>query len=185
MTESDPGTPYTSCHTWGKKVLRQLTGPNKLNVVITSAVSSKAQDDTGQVTRVGMVAGYVDYWERLRAQGTKIIALSDTPQPPSKERVYECVDQHRDDPSACSWPLTRGSGDPALRAAVDQVQGAVFIEMNPWVYPGGTCVGVYHNVVTYRQGSHITATFAATLAEPLAAYLVPVVERAVSSHSGP
>ena len=90
---------------------------------------------------------------------------------------YECALEHAGQiGSSCSWPSDDGIGSGPLLAAVDRVDTAVYIDMNPWVCPEQTCVAAYRNVLTYRQGSHITATFVEVLAQPLAAYLIPVVE---------
>ncbi|WP_161958471.1 acyltransferase family protein [Ornithinimicrobium cavernae] len=173
------GEPYTTCRDWGRDVLERLTGEERPTVVLASGVRSEAlpTDDATTESTQALVDGYVRYWSALREEGVGVIALSDTPSPDGDVGpVYECVDEHRDDPGACSWPYDPSPGTEALQEAVNQVEGAQFVDMGPWVCPGGTCVGDYRNVMTYRQGSHITATFAEVLAEPLAAYLAPLVE---------
>lgn len=173
------GEPYTSCRTWGQEVLEQITGEEVPTVVLTSGVRSAGRpaDDVDSETEWAMIDGYVRYWDALAEANVPVIALSDTPSPPIGP-VYECVDEHRDNPAECSWPYAASSATTVLQAAVARVPEATFVDMGPWVCPGGTCVGVYRNVLTYRQGSHITATFAEVLAEPLEAYLAPLVEDA-------
>lgn len=173
---------YQTCRTWGQDVLERLTGDEKPAAVIVSGVRSDglAADDApvDTATTEDLVAGYVRYWQTLEEAGIPVIALSDTPPPGEVGPVYECVDEHRDDPSVCSWPYQMSVGSQALKAAVEQVDGAAYLDIDPWVCPGGTCVGVYRNVMTYRQGSHITATFATVLTEPLEAKLLPMLEAA-------
>lgn len=53
--------------------------------------------------------------------------------------------------------------------------------MNQHVCPDGTCPAVYRNVLTYRQGSHITDTLVRVLTPELSSELVPEVERLTSS----
>ncbi|USQ76323.1 acyltransferase family protein [Ornithinimicrobium cryptoxanthini] len=176
------GAEYTTCRDWGRDVLERLTGPERPAAIITSSVMSRGLPgdaaDPDDASREGLTDGYVRYWSALEDAGVQVIALSDTPQPGDVAPVYACVDDHRDDPSVCSWDLATSAGSTVLQAAVDEVDGAQFVDMDPWVCPGGRCVGVYRNVLTYRQGSHITGTFAQVLTEPLAAYLVPLVEHA-------
>lgn len=50
--------------------------------------------------------------------------------------------------------------------------------MNPWVCPDGICRAVQRNALTYRYGSHLTATFAALLTGRLEEQLVPLVDTA-------
>ncbi|NLG22399.1 MAG: acyltransferase [Actinomycetales bacterium] len=170
--------PYTSCRTWGQDVLDRLTTTERPAVVITSGVRSRALPDDGaaEMTQEALTEGYARFWAELNEQDTRVIALSDTPPPGEVGPVYECVEAHREDPSACTWPYEQSPGSRVLQEAVDLVEDAHFVDMDPWVCPGGVCAGVYRHVLTYRQGSHITVTFVSVLTEPLAAYLVPLVE---------
>ncbi len=68
------------------------------------------------------------------------------------------------------------SSNQAMQEAADAVDDAAFIDMNPFVCPDGECRAVVRNVLTYRQGSHITATWVKVLAPELAARLVPLVK---------
>ncbi|MCK0114320.1 hypothetical protein MWU75_19460, partial [Ornithinimicrobium sp. F0845] len=171
------GEPYTDCTAWSRDVLDRLTGEEQPAVVITSSIRAKAVDEAGRDSREELVAGYVDYWSRLGDQGTRVVAISDTPQPMEDPTPYECALEHPGDiVAACAWPSDDGIGSAALQEAAAQVDTAEYVDMNPWVCPEGTCLAVYRNVLTYRQGSHITATFAAILADPLASLLAPLVE---------
>ncbi|MCE0487005.1 acyltransferase family protein [Ornithinimicrobium sediminis] len=168
------GEPYEQCRDWGEEVMAELRAEEP-DVVITGGLRGEALAEDGTTSREALVEGYARYWSELEEQGTRVIAIADNPQP-ADPPVYECVDEHRDDHlEQCSWDYRDGSGSEALRLAADQVDGVRFVDMNPWVCPGELCVGVWRNVLTYRQGSHITATFALALAEPLAEHIVPLV----------
>lgn len=65
--------------------------------------------------------------------------------------------------TACKGRFNDGSGGAALRAAVTDVPTARLIDMNPWICPQKQCWPVIGNVLVWRQGSHITATYAASL----------------------
>lgn len=186
LQSTGDGEPYTTCQSWGQDVLDRLTGTERPTVVLTSAVRSEAQasDGSGPESAEALTEGYVSYWEQLQLAGVSVVALSDTPSPQIGP-VYECVDEHRDDSTACSWPYETSPSTRVLQDAVAQVDDALFVDLGPWVCPGGTCVGVYRNVLTYRQGSHITATFATVLTEPLEAYLAPLVEDSRTSSPPP
>ena len=171
------GAVYTGCQTWSAEVLDRLLTVEHPDAVLVSSVRAHAVDEQEEPSVPALVDGYVDYWTQLEQAGIPVIALSDTPQPGDGATPYECAADHPDDAStACTWSSDDGIGSEPLKAAVKQVDGASYIDMNPWVCPEGTCSAVYRNVLTYRQGSHITATLAEVLAEPLAAYLVPLVE---------
>lgn len=168
--------PYTQCRDWGESVMEELRDDQPAAIIVGS-VRSTAFDEDGEITAKALIDGYRRYWSELADQGTRVIALSDNPQPNSLGMpVYECVDQHRDDPiSACSWDSTDGSGSAVMRLAAQETEGADYLDMNPWVCPDARCSGVWRNVLTYRQGSHLTKTFVLALAQPLADQLAPLV----------
>ena len=158
-------TTNRNCKKWGARVLSQLTTRRPI-AVLTSSRVRHAYDSSG-LRPAALVDGYVDYWSRLSDVGVPVIAVADTPDP--RKQVYECV---LDDPDnfmrSCAFPFNEGSGTSALRAAVARVPTARLIDLNDQICPGRTqCVPVVGNVLIYRQGSHITATYAATLAPQL------------------
>ncbi len=169
------GAPNRSCRRWGLEVLDRLTGADRPDVVITSTVYSQALDAGGHPTPTAYRRALAATWDRLRAGGTRVVAISDTPSPSHEVGVvYECVAEHRDDPARCSWRYAPSSASHALAAVAAQT-GAAWVDMDPWVCPGRRCVGVYRNVLTYRQGSHLTGTFVELLSAPLEQQLVPAV----------
>jgi peptidoglycan/LPS O-acetylase OafA/YrhL len=174
MTVID-GEPYEQCRSWGRSVMEELR-TERPDIVITGTLRPSAQDEDGGTSLDALVDGYVSYWSELADHGTRVVAISDNSSPGEKA-VYQCVDEHREDAlKHCSWAYEDGPGSEAMRLAAEQVDGAEFVDMNPWVCPDQTCAGVWRNIVTYRQGSHLTATFVLALAEPLAEHLVPLVE---------
>ena len=168
------GAPYPECQEWGQEVLSRLTGPDRPDVVVTSSVYSEALEGGRESTRA-YEDGLVSAWRALQDAGVTVVALSNTPSPPGEiSPAYECVATHEDDPAQCSWPYEQSAGSAALEAAAEAT-GATYVDMDPWVCPGGTCAAVYRNVLTYRQGSHITGTFVDVLTAPLEQRLVAAV----------
>ncbi len=176
------GDPFEECREWGEEVFRRISSPGDVpDVLITSGLRKGAVDEDGEETLEGLVEGYVGYWKPLTEAGTKVIAISDTPSPSAEvaPNAYECVAEHLDDDpgETCSWDLAEMSSNVAMRDAAARVDGT-FIDMNPLVCPEQTCRAVLRNVLTYRQGSHVTATFVRLLAPALASELVPAVKAA-------
>ncbi len=169
-----------SCLRWGQDVHDRLLGDEQPDVVIVSGVKHGSGDGSGQERRDRLAAGYADYWSDLGQVGVPVIVLSDTPSP-GEHPVYECVSEHRDDVSVCAFDRSDGSGTRALQAAAAQVPTATFLTMNDWICPLEDCPPVIGDVLVYRQGSHITNTYAVSLLEPLRARLVPAVEAAVGA----
>lgn len=174
--------PYEACAEWGVNVEELLTTSERPDVVVKTAVAGGAQDADGNRTPEALAQGYASLWDRLGEEGIPVIAMSDTPQPGTDTPVYECVADNMDDPNAeCSFGSGDGSGSEALRAGVDASDNATYLDMNQHVCPDGTCPAVYRNVLTYRQGSHITDTLVRVLTPELSSELVPEVERLTSS----
>ena len=158
---------YTICRTWGAAVADALTGPDKPTVIVTSGIRGTAYDAEGRDLESVMVDGYVDYWTRAGAAGIPIVALMDTPQP--GKVVYGCVLDHPTDfMTRCKGNWNDGSGGAALREAVAQVPTARLLDLNPWICPQEQCWPVIGNVLVWRQGSHITATYTASLSQVVA-----------------
>ena len=166
MRPTPPASPGVSCP-------HLLTG--KQTAVLTGIRSAAYDVKTGEEEQSLMVDGYVDYWSALAKAKVPVVAIADTPQP--GKIVYECVLNHHDDlMTACKGDWNRGTGTAALEAAVKQVPTARFVDLNPWICPAEQCWPVIGGVLVYRQGSHITATYAASLAPEFARQVVPLVK---------
>ena len=162
----DPSKKYTICQEWGQRVERALTGTQIPTIIVTSGIRGTAFAPDGTEQESVMVDGYVDYWQRAGAAGVPVVVLMDTPQP--GRIVYECVLDHPDDfMTRCKGDWNDGSGGAALRAAVTQVPTARLIDLNPWICPERQCWPVIGEVLVWRQGSHITATYTSSLAPVL------------------
>lgn len=163
--------PDTECREWGRAVMDQLL-QDPPDVVIISGRREEAGATLEQTSGDNLAKGYARYWEQLAEAGTQVIAISDTPDPKVGGPSYECVAANPDDyATVCVWDYQANPSSHALRGATELVDGALFVDMDPWICPGGTCRSVYRNIVTYRQGSHITDTFVL--------YLTPILEREI------
>ncbi|WP_374929179.1 acyltransferase family protein [Kytococcus sedentarius] len=153
---------YPNCLEWGQKVRDRLQeiDPDVLLVSGASRAGLTAADDP-EAEVATLAQGYRQYWTELTDRGTRIVALLDTPTPP--QLVYECVAEHRQDVSACDFPAEEAKGSPPLRQAVEQVPGARLVDLNDFLCPEGTCRAVMGEVLTYRQGAHVTVTWVKTL----------------------
>lgn len=165
------------CHAWGDELIERLSGQDRPDLVVTSAVRSSGMRADGEPgTSAELADGYVTYWNRLHDAGVPVLALSDTPQP--GREIYECVAENAETfMTDCRGKGGEGLGTPALRSAAKEAAGARFFDITPWICPGGTCWPVIGEVLVYRQGSHVTATYARTLAP----VLQPQVEAALGS----
>jgi hypothetical protein len=108
-----------------------------------------------------------------------VVALADNAHPGTE--VYTCVAEHPGDFTACEFPSGRGRGTSALQRAVDSVPGARFVDLTSWLCPTPECPAVIGNVLVYRQGSHITASYIETLTPVVRAALTSAAASATAS----
>jgi len=156
-----------ACRRWGADVEQRLL-KDPPDVVLTSSVKSRGLGADGELSAQALAEGMAQRWREVGSAGIPVVAVADTPQPGGLQ-VYACVADHRDDLDRCTIDYNRGSGTGPLLRAVEEVPTASFVTMNDWVCPGqDRCPPVVGGVLVYRQGSHITDTYARSLTDVLA-----------------
>ena len=110
------------------------------------------------------VQGMVEAWTALKPDDVPVIAILDNPQ--AEESNTPCVERFGvTDPDRCSasrkWALRRFDGSAE---AVAQVDKASLIDMTPFYCDARRCPSVIGGVMVYRDHTHLTATYVATLA---------------------
>lgn len=172
MTRAD-GKDYTSCQEFGSATLAALTAPGAAPDLVFVSQGRSRRSGNGDV-EPEFVAGMVEYWSALAKGGATMIAIADNPLPRSKDLpggppVYECVQRERADYRACSFARNDGRGTPSLEAAVQQVPGSVFVNLNEWICPpADMCPPAIGGRLILRQGSHVTDSYVRSLAPILA-----------------
>ena len=172
MTRNN-GQDYTSCQRFGSSTLAALTAPGAVPDLVFISQGRSRSGGAGKV-QPEFLAGMVEYWTALTDAGAKVVAIADNPLPRSKDLpggppVYACVQREQADYRACSYTRNEGGGTPAMQAAVQQVPGSVFVNLNDWVCPpGGMCPPAIGGRLILRQGSHLTASYVKSLAPLLA-----------------
>ncbi|GII55563.1 acyltransferase [Planotetraspora thailandica] len=164
------GEPYESCRQWNGEVLRRLKA-DPPDFMITSQGQGKGRDAGGGVTTKAMAIGLRAVWSELTSLKTKIVVVADN-APPGMN-VYECVEKNPEKLSACSFDRGHyaAGAAPAQHAAVKGQANVRIVDLFDAICPADRCAPVIGNVLVYRQGSHITATYAKSLTPRLASGL--------------
>jgi hypothetical protein len=167
LTGDDPDVPYPDCTEWNSRLLDRLVS-ERHDYVFTSRASSKAAASDGQATVEAMVAGMRASWAALEAVGTEVIVIANNPYPGLN--MMECVDANRDRLSACTYDPGLHLKDPAFVTQQQAVAGTQvkMIDLFDTICPTEPCPPVIGNVLIFRRGSHLTATFVETLTPQLA-----------------
>ncbi|MGO2942330.1 MAG: acyltransferase family protein [Brevibacterium aurantiacum] len=115
--------------------------------------------------------GYAQPLEAWQKAGLDVLVIRDTPYPgKTKLNIPDCVAANAESPEKCngdpeSWHWMDPLAEEASKFGSDQIE---VVDPEKWICPGGTCRSVIGGVVTYFDGSHITATYSRTLSPLLA-----------------
>ncbi len=171
ITGQDASKPYTSCTQWNKNLLAKLVA-DRPEYVVTSQGSGVAADASNHASADSMAAGMRTSWAALDGAGSKVIVLANNPHPGLN--VDQCVDQHRTHLSACTYSSNVHLTDGAYLTQLLAVSGAPKVKMVDLfssICATPTCPTVIGNVLVYRGGSHLTATYVKSLTPKLAGAL--------------
>lgn len=155
------------CTDWGKRVLDR-TGGDQYDLIITSERNVlNAAGTTDETTYDAWKAGYRSYLESWALSGAKVLVIKDTPFPGNTIRsIPDCVSELGRDYANCA--AERDDWIPAepLGAAAEELSSSSIsvADFNDFLCTDDRCSGVIGGVIAYFDGSHMTATFARSLA---------------------
>ncbi len=157
---------YAECDTWRDRALHRIEETSPALVVTGNRATTRAVGADGRMSAADSATalrdGYVRTLRRLEQTGADVVTLADNPHPP--QDIPACVSKSMDDLSACAF-----EEDDALdfarvgRDAAAEVPGVRLIDPTPMLCEDGTCPAVIGNALVYRNGAHLTATYASGL----------------------
>lgn len=153
-----------NCYDYGQWVQEQTSG-DRFDLVITSERQSvPVLGETMATTGPKAVDGYVSYLREWAQGGTKVLAIKD-PTFPGVD-IPDCLAENPDDHAQCSAPRDEWLIDDPLVAAVDEVDLPTItsVSFDDLVCGPTTCDGAIGGVVAYFDNSHLSATYATTMA---------------------
>ena len=117
---------------------------------------------TLEASKPAMAQGFRDAWKPLLAAGIPVVTFRDMPRP--DVLVADCVAQNTTHLSTCSYDRSRilWSNPPEVTAAAG-LPGVHVVDLTDYVCPTARCAAVVGGVLVYRDGNHLTATYARTL----------------------
>jgi peptidoglycan/LPS O-acetylase OafA/YrhL len=159
------------CLRWVHRVVDRLTAMRPDLVVMTNRISASAAGSTFADSGDRYRDGYERVLDALRDAGIRTLVLRDTPAPGFS--VPDCVAEKQDDYRACDGTRAGWLPDEPARSAVDRADSRLvtFADLTDHICGRTTCSAVTGGVITYFDGSHLSATYATTLAR----YLGPIV----------
>jgi peptidoglycan/LPS O-acetylase OafA/YrhL len=167
-----------NCLNWGRQVLKETTA-KPFDLIITSERTYMAPATGGPSNKVFQqgYAAYVNNWVKANR---RVLVLRDVPHPRTTlQDVPNCVAEHPHNLAACqgsrsAWMHPDPLAD-AVRAMKSQL--ASVANLTDWFCTKSTCPSVIGGALVYFDASHITATYARTLAP----VLEPIVAKALGA----
>ncbi len=157
------------CEAWKASVVRHAhAGRYDAFLVTHSSGDRLVVPEAGESVESATVAGLVAAWRRLPAN--PIIAIRDNPAMPGG--TMECVAQHGlEAGSRCAPARQAALMFDGQAEAARQVSHASFLDLTDYYCTPEVCPPVVGNVLVYRDGRHLTATYARTM--------TPYIERGI------
>lgn len=172
----DTTLPYTECIQWNQRV-REYIAKSSPVAVFTSTLGSYIPVEDSATTAT-LEAGLRESWKWTAEQGSRVIALVDTPY--MLADIPECLARNTSDPGNCRTPRSDAFPYAGLEAsAAEGLQSVDVVDLNERICPGRMCEPIIGDVLVYRDRHHLSATYAKTLAP----YLEEKVDALLSSSS--
>lgn len=149
-----------SCADFNKETLAEVL-EMKPDLVVTTSTRTDAAPGVGE----RLDPSWVDEVKKLNSAGIKVVALRDTPR--FTQSVPNCLEKNPTDPSACAAQKSDlFSPSPLTDAVAAELPGTTFLDTTDYFCNEVTCPAVIGNVIVYKDGNHVTATYMKTL-EPV------------------
>ena len=177
----DTADQSTACREWVERTAARVVEDRPDVVVLSNRISVPAEGRARDESRGLYAAGYRDVLQSWADAGLRVVGLHDTPAPVDggAEAVPDCLAADPENgESTCGGDRAAWEPDDPVLSAVKQVDDADVdgLDLNDHICASQTCAAVVGGVVVYFDGSHLTATYARTLAP----YLAPSLARAAA-----
>ncbi|HRV58994.1 MAG: hypothetical protein KDB54_00860 [Solirubrobacterales bacterium] len=167
-------TPYKpNCDAWRANAFERIE-EEQPDLVVTSTDTGNGYalwQDGERLTRDAseplLRAAYARTLERLEGMtGDRpggVMVIRDLPR--ASFRPPDCLLENPDDLAACDFRGFRKNAPGFDLAAARQVGGVRLVDLSDIVCPGGICSSAHNDMVVYRDMTHLSATYAATLTD--------------------
>ncbi|WP_253863648.1 acyltransferase family protein [Prauserella halophila] len=159
---------YSECDTWRADTLTRIKEKENPDLVLTggrdtyTVIDGERQLDPA-ASAEALRDGYADTLTELRDTGARVVTIKDNPHP--DKDVPSCVSRAPDRLGDCATAQDVAFAYPHVADhAARRVDGARLLDPTPAFCRDDTCPAVIGDVVVYGVTTHLTATYARTLA---------------------
>jgi peptidoglycan/LPS O-acetylase OafA/YrhL len=163
---------YGSCGTWRNRAIRIANAAHP-DLVIVASAHLGIRPAGGALSPRRQGEAMADAIARLEAPVALIV---DNPR--TSTDVPGCLARHPDDVHRCAIPRSEALPDTfgVLETVAARRSGAHLVDLTTSICPSVPCAVVRDGMILYRDGHHLTATFARSLASALGSQLAPLLE---------
>jgi peptidoglycan/LPS O-acetylase OafA/YrhL len=170
------------CDTWRAKALETIIAQHPALVVVGSFTSRFGQDKSAQSDPElkRLTLGTRAMLDQLTRAGLNVALLRDTPLPPFD--VPTCLARstlhHWLGAGSCEFDRDAALSPRVFAAekrATDGMPGVHILDLTDQICPARVCPVILHNVIVYRDRTHLTGTFAGSLAPTMGRRLTEVL----------
>jgi peptidoglycan/LPS O-acetylase OafA/YrhL len=172
------GRPYTDCAAWNARLRERLLGPDRPDLLLVAnsvyRPLVRGRTLTGPAGDAVVVDAARRTWGGMAAAGVATVVLRDTPR--AGRDIAECASAHPDRLTRCAVAraVALAPGRTQERA-VAGLRGVRLVDLNDAICPTDPCAPVIGSVLVYRDGHHLTATYALSLAPRLRTALAATI----------
>lgn len=171
--EWESETDAEGCTQWAEDTRAEVL-EGDFDLVVTSNRNGDPNADTEYPEE--WEAGYRSYLKPFDDAGKDVLVIGNNPIP--GDPIPECLDENRSDLTACDGKSEDWvKPDPMVAAATGLGGRIETLELTDFFCRNGVCPAVIGGVVVYFDSSHVTATYAKSMAPALERPLVRAVER--------
>jgi peptidoglycan/LPS O-acetylase OafA/YrhL len=156
---------YPQCEIWRDAMLKKIAA-DPPQLIVLSDDSAPPLPDGGTPTAAQWQQAVAQTLSQLPKQ-SRVLVIGDTPLPGTPPSA--CLSAHLDDAASCALPkatAVRSDFIAAERAAAKAAH-AQFADVDDYLCNDTSCPSIISNRLVYRDGSHLTATAARSLAPEL------------------
>jgi peptidoglycan/LPS O-acetylase OafA/YrhL len=162
------GREYSECEAWRERALQRIEAAGRGATVLMSGATEyeplAAGGDTldGGERAEALEHGYLTTLDRIHRAGLRAAVIKDPPA--AAADVPSCVSRELQNLDACAFRRVRDEADEFDARAAERAPGVHLIDVTNEICPGEICRAVIGNALVYRDRTHLSATFARTLA---------------------
>jgi hypothetical protein len=175
-----PASKTDACSNWVHAVTDDIVARHYDLVIMTNRVSVQAVGHGWAGSWAPYRQGYLKVLRALHAARLNVVAIRDTPYPRATNvLVPDCLAAHPDDYTRCAGPRTEWlPRDPTVLAVAALGDPRIrMVDLTDYICEDTTCPAAVGKVVVYFDNSHLSASYAKTLAPYLAPHLRAALRR--------